>query len=67
MCPTLYTHQPPAYRWVRKEIAEEVLVMEEPREKACVVRTLKASDQVAIFAEQVRAGSDSTLTRARHC
>lgn len=40
-------------RWVRKEIAEEVLVMEEPREKACVVKTLKANDQVAIFAEQV--------------
>lgn len=39
--------------WVREEIAEEVLVMEEPREKACVVRTLKAKDEIAIFAEQV--------------
>ena len=27
--------------------------MEEPREKACVVKTLRAKDQVAIFAEQV--------------
>jgi len=39
--------------WVREEIAEEVLVMEEPREKACVVRTLKALDEIAIYAEQV--------------
>ena len=40
-------------RWVREEIAEEVLVMEESREKACVVRTLKAKDEIAIYAEQV--------------